>query len=219
MHVPALLTTIVLLVLISGCRGAAERDAPGGEQAQGALNVELRDELVRMGQEDQRDRQQMMAIAAARDTAAMRRLWEADSARSARIAEVIEAHGWPGLSLVGEAGADAAFLVVQHSPSTEFQKQVLPLLTEAAESGEASKEQMALLTDRVLVSEGQPQRYGTQAKIVDGRVVLDPIQDEPNVDARRAEIGLMPLAEYVALLERIYLAPAEEEADAPQSKQ
>ncbi len=200
-----MITAGIALFLSYGCGSDSSRN--GGETE---LDVELRDELVRLAEEDQRDRQGLMAAAAARDTVAMMRILQADSARSARIGEIIRAHGWPGASLVGQEGADAAFLLVQHSPSGEFQKQVLPLLTEAAEQGDASKQQMALLTDRVLVQEGKPQRYGTQAAIIDGEIVLEPIEDPENVHARRAELGLMPLAEYVAILESTYLAPAED---------
>jgi hypothetical protein len=34
--------------------------------------------------------------------------------------------------------------------------------------------------------------------------ILEPIEDEANVDKRRAEVGLSPLAEYRELLKRIY---------------
>lgn len=203
-----LITAAIALFLLTGCGDDTSRD--GGETE---FNSALHDELVALAEQDQRDRQGLMAAAAARDTAAMLRIQQADLARSIRMAEIIEAHGWPGTSLVGQEGADAAFLLVQHSPSDGFQKQVLPLLTEAAQNGEASKEQMALLTDRVLVQEGLPQRYGTQAAIMGGEIVLEPIEDPENVDARRAELGLMPLAEYVALLERTYLRPAEPEEE------
>jgi len=33
---------------------------------------------------------------------------------------------------------------------------------------------------------------------------MEPIEDEPNVDARRAEMGLMPLEEYRKFLRRVY---------------
>jgi hypothetical protein len=57
---------------------------------------------------------------------------------------VIEKHGWPGKSLVGADGAQAAWLLVQHADlDREFQRQCLPLLKEAAEKGEASKQNLA----------------------------------------------------------------------------
>ena len=35
-------------------------------------------------------------------------------------------------------------------------------------------------------------------------LALDPLEDEANVDTRRAEVGLPPLAEYVKQLEAVY---------------
>ncbi len=105
---------------------------------------------------------------------------------------------------MGEDGAGAAFLILQHSPSHEFQKQMLPLLREAARRGEAAPQDMALLTDRILIHEGKPQRYGSQFFIMNGKLVLEPIEDDANVDRRRAEMGLPPLGEYLKMAEEMY---------------
>jgi hypothetical protein len=63
-----------------------------------------------------------------------------------------------------------------------------------------------MLADRVAVHRGQPQRYGTQAKLLDGRMVLDPIADSAHVDERRAALGMPPLREYVRVLDSMYTA-------------
>jgi hypothetical protein len=39
----------------------------------------------------------------------------------------------------------------------------------------------------------------------DGQLVLDPIADSAGVDARRARMGMMPLSEYVRLMDSMYL--------------
>ena len=59
---------------------------------------------------------------------------------------------------------------------------------------------MAYLTDRVLVAEGKPQRYGSQFFTVDGELKPRPIEDEANVDARRKEVGLGTMAQYTKLM-------------------
>ena len=57
----------------------------------------------------------------------------------------------------------------------------------------------------MLVGEGKPQVYGTQVKEWKGKEpVLQPIEDEANVDKRRAEVGLFPLSEYRELLKKMY---------------
>jgi hypothetical protein len=88
----------------------------------------------------------------------------------------------------------------------EFQKEMLPLLRDAYRAGELPGRFYALLLDPVLVREGKPQIYGTQAKgqWKDHEPVLEPIEDEANVDRRRAEVGLPPLAEYLVTLKQMY---------------
>ena len=128
-----------------------------------------------------------------------------DTANTAWLAGIVASHGWPGRSLVGADAANAAFLLVQHADrDTAFQARVLPLLERAYAAGEAEGQQVALLTDRLAVARGVPQVYGSQADVTGGRVVLKPIGDSASVDARRARIGLSPLAEYVRLLDSLY---------------
>ena len=81
---------------------------------------------------------------------------------------------------------------------------MLPLVGAPFELGDVRGEALALLTDRVLVEDGGPQRYGTQAEIVDGTVRFSPIEDEAHGDERRAELGLMPLERYRERLQKIY---------------
>jgi hypothetical protein len=168
----------------------------------------LRAELVAMGEADQSVRDGL-TMAAARDSALIVRVARVDSANTARLAELVALHGWPLRSRVGEAAAGAAFLVVQHSPSPEFQKRMLEALREAAEQGEADRSDVAMLMDRVLIHEGRPQLYGTQFRIQDDRLVPYPIADVEGVDAARAEMGLMPMSEYVEALRQMYQGPVE----------
>ena len=57
---------------------------------------------------------------------------------------------------------------------------------------------MALMTDRVRdLKDKKKQLYGTQLEPKDGKLVPKPIEDEANVDARRKELGMPPLAEYL----------------------
>lgn len=171
------------------------------------LPPDVRTELARMGGADQAARRGMSPASVA-DTTLANRLARGDSSRSKRLEEIIQRWGWPTPSRAGETAAGGAFLVLQHSPSAELQARMAPRLDTLARAGEASGQEVALLTDRVLKAEGQPQRYGTQFDIKDGQLVLYPIADPAGVDARRAELGLMPLATYRQMLERMYVAPA-----------
>lgn len=94
-------------------------------------------------------------------------------------------------------GAQQAWLLVQHADADlAFQKDCLARLERAVAAGDASPADLAYLHDRVAVGEKRKQRYGTQYG--------PPIEDEANVDARRAAVGLGTLAEYQAEIEAMY---------------
>jgi hypothetical protein len=153
------------------------------------VNEELRAELLRRAAADQEARH-------ARESEAMA---AADGENLPWLRQVITDVGWPGKSLVGEDGAQAAWLLAQHADSDPaFQRRCLDLLTGAVQCGEATTWQQAYLTDRVLLHEGKPQEYGTQAIARDGRYQPRNLRDPGHVDQRRASAGLSPLAGYLA---------------------
>jgi hypothetical protein len=120
-----------------------------------------------------------------------------DVDNTAFLKTVVAAHGWPGFDLVGEAGANAAWLLVQHADQDPvFQKECLALLRDAVASGQAAPAELAYLTDRVRVADGCPQVYGTQYTHDGGGVAPHPIEDPEHLDERREQVGLGPHADY-----------------------
>jgi hypothetical protein len=167
----------------------------------GEFSNELRIELLRMAEEDQQAR-----VALSRELEETGQvspelsdqLTEIDSRNTNRMREIVERYGWPGKSIVALDGAHAAWLLVQHADADlEFQKQCLELITQAAQEGEASWQDVAYLTDRVLVAEGKEQVYGTQIDMSSGEPVPFPIEDEAHVNQRRESVGLGPLEDYL----------------------
>jgi len=180
-----------------------EKAAANDARLNAAQEPALRDELLRMMEEDQAARMELIR-ANFKDEAAAERLRAIDTKNTARLKELIAQKGWPGKTLVGKRAANAAWLLVQHADlDPAFQKRCLPLLEKAVAAGEAEGAQLAYLTDRVLVAEKKPQRYGSQFHEVDGKLVPQPIEDEARVDERRAAVGLGTLAEYAAQMERM----------------
>jgi hypothetical protein len=159
----------------------------------------LRKELMALRDEDQAARQAW--IANRDDKVAQKRVEASDKHTTTRMKEIIAKYGWPGKSLVGEDGANSAWLFVQHADQDPaFQKECLGLLEKAYKAGEAREIDYAYLYDRVAVAEKRPQRYGTQFK--DGEP--QPIEDAAHVDERRKAIGLGTMAEYKKDMERMY---------------
>ena len=110
---------------------------------------------------------------------------------------IIQQYGYPGKSLVGESRQDAIWFVIQHAP-IEKQELYFPIIDAAAQKGEIRKSSWALLVDRIRMFKGQPQIYGSQViqDYTTGTTKFHEIEDEANVDKRRAEVGLGPLVEY-----------------------
>lgn len=179
-----------------------------GREAPSVASPGLRKELLERVGRDQAIRNELIRSGVMHpDPKIEARMTEIDSANTTRMKEIVKQYGWPSPELVGVDGTEAAFLLVPHAEH-EFQKQMLPLVESAYREKKLQGQDYALLLDRVLVAEGKPQVYGTQAKKFDQwkneEPVFDPIEDEANVDKRRAEVGLFSMAEYRRLLKQIY---------------
>jgi hypothetical protein len=169
----------------------------------GLVDEELRWELLARGVEDQRIRN----LAAAEADPDTRRLpdglgeqWQRiDEDNTRWLATALARKGWPGVTLVGEEGARAAWLLAQHADQDPVQQRAfLDALRAAVTQGEASATHLGYLEDRVRVNAKQPQLYGTQFTITGGTLGPCPIADPGQLDERRAQIGLEPFADYEA---------------------
>ncbi len=121
-----------------------------------------------------------------------------DNARA--LAGIIAEWGWPGMSLVGEQGAEAAWLILQHAIGhPTLLRESLPRLSAAAEAGDVPAWQAAYLHDRICALEGRPQRYGTQFDW-DSEGQLSPLalEDAEQVDVLREAVGLGPIDERIS---------------------
>ncbi len=132
-----------------------------------------------------------------------------DAANLPEIRRIVADHGGlPRALQVGADGVAAAWLLVQHADGdADFQRQVLGGIMPLVESGEVSAHDFVLLTDRVLVNAGKPQRYGSQLAAVGGKWQPKPMEAPEQVDQRRAAVGQMPLADYLCVASRMFPAP------------
>lgn len=215
------LSAVLILVLTLGVFGVSCH-ADENNQAENANNPALRDELLMRIERDQEARFAVIAwekehgVDGIFNEATLNeknrkahaalgsQVAEIDSNNTAWLKEIITESGWPTYSEVGVDGGDAAWLLVQHADTdAQFQRQCLDLMTELP-TEEISQQNLAYLTDRVLLAEGQNQVYGTQFSRRDGKWAPLKLDDPENVDTRRAEVGLPPLAEYAEILENFY---------------
>jgi hypothetical protein len=204
-----MLIAAALAVATTGLAAAQEKKDPPAVKDP-ALRAELvsrmkaeqdvRAELVRLNPSNKplapedRQRPEVKAV--------LERMEKVDRENLAWLKGVVEKHGWPGRSVVGPDGAQGAFLIAQHATSDlDFMAKCLESLRAAYKAGDAEGQWVALMTDRLLIlKDKKKQLYGTQLTSKDGRLVPQPIEDEANVDARRKELGMPPLGEYLKMV-------------------
>lgn len=112
-------------------------------------------------------------------------------------------NGWPRITEVGAMGMMTIFLSIQHG-DLEFQKAQLENVRQAAIRGDIPKMNLASLEDRIRVQQELPQLYGTQIKATGGKVGLFPVENESELDVRRAQMGLDPICSYLERFSATY---------------
>jgi hypothetical protein len=120
-----------------------------------------------------------------------------DSCNQVQAEKLIQKYGWLGKGLVGSGGNTALFAVIQHA-NLETQERYFPLLQKSVADGESNAFDMALMQDRILMRKEKKQIYGSQIVLnkTTGAWEFYPIEDELNVNKRRASVGLESIEEY-----------------------
>ncbi|HMG08253.1 MAG TPA: DUF6624 domain-containing protein [Mucilaginibacter sp.] len=128
---------------------------------------------------------------------------ETDSINELKAKAIIKKYGYPGYNLVGESSNDF-WAIVQHcDDDVPFQEHVLVLLKNEVDKNNASKENYALLTDRVLVGKNQKQIYGTQVRTdpKTHKAAPFPLKYPKEVNKLRKQMGMEPLEKYLKSFE------------------
>lgn len=173
------------------------------EKAEINLNKPLVALLDSVFRDDQGGRMQLDNISRkyGQNSKELKNLWkeikEKDSIDLIKVKKVLDVFGWLGADVVGMHGNTTLFLVVQHA-NIKVQEIYLPMMREAVKNNKANPSDLALLEDRVALGEGRKQIYGSQVRFDSAHSFwVSPLEDPDNVDKRRAEVGLQPLADYL----------------------
>jgi|GEM_PF-242836 len=153
----------------------------------------IRAEIARRVERDQAVRKGEMAID---DMEAV------DTDNTAYVAGLVRKLGWIDADRFGAKTASASFLMVQHSGDLPLMLAVLPEVERDVKAKRVNGQDYALLFDRTRVMLGERQRYGSQLGTVAASLVVIALEDRARVDELRKEMGLMPLASYLALFEK-----------------
>lgn len=139
------------------------------------------------------------------------RMEEVHREHARQLRELIEHFGWPNERLAGPDGAEAAWLIAQHAiAEPEFMRVCRRLLEYELDCGTVPMWQLAYLDDRIRVSEGGLQRFGTQFELSPAGYELCPVEEPASLDARRLQAGLGPIAECLESMKHSPRPTAEE---------
>jgi len=138
-----------------------------------------------------------------KDAARRNEMGKIDGDNTAYLKKVVQQYGWIDATRFGAEASHAAFLLVQHSGDLPLMVAALPEIEKDTKSGKLSDGQSyALLYDRTMLYLGGKQRYGTQVSGGPAGVVVLLLEDKENVERRRKEIGVFPLAQYLAVFKQ-----------------
>lgn len=146
------------------------------------------------------------------------KLHELYETNTAKLCELLKTNGWPTTANVDRNGIAAAFYILKNGGTYELQRDLLPVVLAAIKKDPAQKPEFAGLYDRLRVSAGMKQIFGTQAVSMGGFLVLYPVEDEKHIDDRRAEFGLSPMAANIRNLENTYGRPLVKSRQPPERK-
>jgi len=160
---------------------------------------DLRSELQRRFEADQHERQRL--IANPRDRNVVETVQRMDKDNLAWLKTWVNVNGIPTVAQVGESGVHWAWLLVQHADDDpQFQLGTQPQFAQRQAAGELPAEDLARLTDRVLLAAGKPQRFGTQFDWFSGRFKPQGAVNMADIENNRSALGLMPLADYACMM-------------------
>lgn len=119
------------------------------------------------------------------------------------LQKLIAAQGFPKAAQVGKKGVHLAWVLLQHADQDpKLQSDLLPVLTQRHAAGELPANDLARISDRVLLANGEPQKYGTQFDWFAGDFTLPEPTTLAAINASRAALELMPLADYVCTIRK-----------------
>lgn len=185
----------MLLALLAGCSSGASSDRL----------------LAEVWTKDQGIRQQLVALTKAVSVEGRadlidslivihERMEQIDAANIALVDSLLQQGVPAGLS---EASYKTLWIVIDHA-SLDKQEYYLPLVEQMAHEGLIKASEYATLFDRVAMKRNRPQRYGSQTVQFGTpenlQLFVWPVEEPAKLDARRAAVGMAPLACYLQIL-------------------
>lgn len=169
------------------------------------LNRKLADELWRLREKNQQQLDEDIRDNRKPD-ALIKRVAASREKNAKRLCPILKQYGWPTESLVGKEGVEAALFLLSNS-AAHLRVDLMPVIVAATKQGEITNPDFAAYLDRLRLDAGLKQLFGTQVTLINGFLVLFPIEAETQVETLRKQFGLPPLTDYLRFLQAKYRLP------------
>jgi len=124
-----------------------------------------------------------------------------------RVCQIIKENGWLTKEALKADGFEAFLFIITHNKDIQSQRELLPVLVEAAKKSYVGNPLLASFVDSIRIGSRLPQIFGTQAFIKNNVLYLYPILNEERVDEWRKMYDLPPLVSQIRGFEMRYLMP------------
>jgi|SRR5436853_1754710 len=173
--------------------------------AYGQKYPELRTELLSMEKVDQDARVKCSSGTAEEQVKCLNEISTTiDEPNTKRLEQIFDQFGFPDTGKAGKDGMQAFMILLQHAIGDELRVRALKPITKAFRKKELPPMGYANFVDRLRLHQGKKQLYGTGFEFKDGKMVLSPTEDVPDLDKRRSRIGLSPMSEAIKIMKEIY---------------
>lgn len=139
-----------------------------------------------------------------KDTARRKEMPSVGTNNTNYVRALVQEIGWIDIRRFGETASGNAIILVQHSLDLPLMLAVLPEIERDFKPRGPDALLFAIVYDRLENELGRKQRFGTQlGEDAQGQPMVIPLESVEKVDEFRKELGLPPLAEYLALASKV----------------
>lgn len=198
---PLLIFAMLLIVSCTRTKGKAEHDQIAQDSVRASHNlVAVLDTIWRTEQEPITKRDEMLDRygAESEEFEKYQAIYKTNHPINERKIIDILKDGWPDIDVIGESGNRTICNVLQHC-DYDIREKYLPLMQQAVQDEQLNPQLLVRAEDRLATDRGEPQIYGGQMKYYPETKSFNvwPVYDPVNIDKRRAEIGLGPIADHL----------------------
>jgi len=200
-----ILNFLIVLIGLASVSCAQEKKTSLGSQEETSIDrknlIAILDTIERLDRDPLMMRDSMSEIYGPESEEAQfyqRIAWKNHPYNIKKVKEILGKENWPDSILIGPRGNQIICTILQHSDQ-EIREHYIPRMKQAVLDKKLEARWLVRAEDRIATDKGELQIYGGQMKWYPQTKTFNvwPVYDPVNIDKRRTEIGLIPIAEHL----------------------